>query len=94
MPPRLVKRRSRGKRRIWDLAQQYRLERLAFLRTEIGVAVSHKLPFHEKETLESRVPLLRRASGRRLRDRQKGKTLEESGWLIEQREARDPEVLD
>jgi hypothetical protein len=70
------------------------LERLAFLGTEIGVAVSREFPIHEEETIESCLSFLRRASGRRLRDRQEGKTLEESGWLIEQREARDPEILD
>jgi hypothetical protein len=96
MPPRQhgVKRRNRGKRRVRNLAQQDRLERLAFLGTEIGVAISLEFPFHEKETIESCLPFLRRASCRRLCDRQKGKTLEESGWLIEQREARDPEILD
>lgn len=96
MPPRQhsVKRRNRGKRCVRNLAQQYRLERLAFLGTEIGVAISRELAFHEKETLESCLPFLRRATGRRLRDRQKRKTLEESGWPIEQREARDPEILD
>jgi hypothetical protein len=52
------------------------------------------LPFDIEETLEGRPSFVRRACRRRLRESQASEALEERCRTVEQREARNPKILD
>jgi hypothetical protein len=52
------------------------------------------LPFDIEETLESPLSFVRRAGRRRLRESQANQALEERCRTVEQREARNPKILD
>ena len=52
------------------------------------------MPFDIEETLESRPSFVRRPCRRRLRESQASEALEERCRTVEQREARNPKILD
>jgi len=90
----IAQQRNRRKRLRRNLAEQNRPERLPSFRLEGELAVELELPFDFEETLESPLSFVRRTCRRRLRESQANQALEERCRPIEEREARNPKILD